>query len=120
MSSFDGSSNFSSLLNASSNAFDGNNKGISLTLAPSSSPFKTFPPSTTGIPLPNGMQFSNESNRFDEIQKIIAAELDNVNANYPQSTEQDDDEEEGDDTTKSKRKKTRRYKGGKLMTVFMS
>jgi hypothetical protein len=59
------------------------------------------------------MQFSHESNRFDEIQKIIAAELDNVNANYPQSTEQDDDEEEGDDTTKSKRKKTRRYKGGK-------
>jgi hypothetical protein len=49
--------------------------------------------------------YSGEQNRFDEIQKIIAAELDNVNANFPQSDDKDED------SAKAKKKKVHRFKG---------
>jgi hypothetical protein len=75
---------------------------------------------------------ANENNRLDEFQRIIEAELSNVNANYPppplqkplQNTHQNDDdegddEEDGPSSPKAKKKKTTRYKGGSFVFVIL-
>jgi hypothetical protein len=75
----------------------------------------------------------SSENRLDEFQRIIEAELSNVNANYPPppplqkplpNTHQNDDdegedEEDGPSSPKAKKKKTTRYKGGLFFLLLL-
>lgn len=80
------------------------------------------PVTSTTIPSQNQSDSNSinqeESNKFAEIQKIIAAELSNfenpksLNKTNSQDTVEDQEDEGSGDGRKSKKRKTTRYKGG--------
>lgn len=137
-------SNFASLLSATATAYDERPETSAYYRANSEQPYPEFRSRNrtvslkssneenrngddglaTGTTIPSQSQpdsssvHQEESNKFAEIQKIIAAELSNfenpktLNKTNSQDTVEDQEDEASGDGRKSKKRKTTRYKGG--------